>query len=152
MSLGRQKNLIVLGAVAAALLVAGVLVADYADILPGRAKAYAPVKACQSGEAKPCCAAKGDVAAFAQVVAATTEVAPAVSGCGSEKSSGCSQECGQCELSCEKPCPAECPKPCCQEKPPCCEKPLAGCCEEGQPGEAAAGCCAAKADADGATE
>lgn len=147
MSLGKQKNLIVLGAVVAALLVGGVLVADYADILGGRAKADAPAKACQSGEAKPCCTAKGDVAGFPQVVAATTEVAPAKSGCGSEISSGCSQEGGQCELSCEKPCPAECPKPCCQEKPGCCERPLAGCCEKDQPSEAAAGCCAAKADA-----
>jgi hypothetical protein len=145
MSLGRQKNLIVLGAVAAALLVGGVLVADYADILPGRAKADGPVKPCQSGEAKPCCAAKGDVAGFPQVVAAVTEVAPAQSGCGSEKSSGCSLEGGPGQSCCGKPCPPECPKPCCQEKPGCCAKPLAGCCEEGEPSETG-GCCAAKTD------
>ena len=143
MSLGRQKNLIVLGAVAAALLVAGVLVADYADILPRRAKADAPAKVCQSGEAKPCCAAKGDAAGFPQVVAAMAEVAPAKSGC--EKSSGCSLEGSPGQSCCGEPCPPGCPKPCCQEKPGCCEKPPAGCCEKGQGGEAA-GCCAAEVD------
>jgi hypothetical protein len=138
MSLGRQKNLIVLGAVAAALLVAGVIVADYADILPGRAKADQPVKACQSGEAKPCCAAKGEAVGFAQVVAATTEVVPAEGGCGGEKPSGCCQEGGPGQ-SCGKPSPADCPKPCCEKKP--------GCCEDGQPGKTATGCCAGKAEA-----
>ena len=145
MSLGRQKNVIVLGAVAAALLVAGVLVADYADILPGRAKGDGPAKACQSGEAKPCCAAKGDAAGFPQVVAAMAEVAPAKSACG-ENPSGCSQEGCAGQSCCGQPCPPDCPKPCCEREPGCCEKPLAGCCEEGEPGEAG-GCCPAKADA-----
>ncbi len=94
MSLGKQKNLIILGAVAAALLVAGVLVADYADVLPGRAKADDQVKACASGEAKPCCAAaKAETAGFPQVMAAT-EAAPAQACCGAEKPAG---GCGDCE-------------------------------------------------------
>lgn len=144
MSLGKQKNLIVLGAVVAALLVGGVLVADYADILGGGAKADAPAKACQSGEAKSCCAAKGDAAGFPQVVAAMTEVAPGKSGC--EKSSVCSLEGSPGQSCCGKPCPPDCPKPCCEKEPGCCEKPLAGWCEEGEPGETG-GCCPAKTDA-----
>ena len=130
MSLGKQKNLIVLGAVAAALLVAGVLVADYANVLPGRAKADEPVKACQSGDAKPCCAAKPEAGGFAQVVAATTEAAPAKACCEGEKPAGCCQEGGPAESCCGKPCPSDCPKPCCEMPPGCCEKPAAGCCEE----------------------
>ena len=139
MSLGKQKNLIILAAVAAAFLVAGVLVADYADVLPGRAKADEPVKACQSGEAKPCCAAKAEAAGFPQVVAATTQAAPVKACCGGEKVTGCSQEGGPGQRCCGKPCPPDCPKPCC-EMPP-------GCCGERQQTESAGSCCAAKADA-----
>ena len=133
MSLGKQKNLIIFGAVVAALLVGGVLVADYADVLPGRARADEPVKACQSGEAKPCCAAKAATAGFPQVMAAT-QAAPAQACCGGEKPAGaCCDPGGDCD-SCEKPAG-------------CCEKPPAGCCEKRQLGEAAGGCCASKADA-----
>ena len=147
MSLGKQKNLIVLGAVAAALLVAGVLVADYVDVLPGRARTNGPVKACQSGEAKPCCAAKANAAGFAEVVAATTQAAAAKACCEGEKPEGCCQEGGLAESCCAKPCPPDCPKPCCEMPPGCCEKPAAGCCEEPQQTEPAGSCCAAKADA-----
>jgi len=129
MSLGKQKNLVVLGAVVAALLVGGVLVADYADVLPGWAKTDGPIKACQSGEAKPSCAAKAETAGFPQVVAATTQPA------------------GPAESCCGEPCPPDCPKPRCEKKPGCCENPPAGCCEERQQSEAAGSCCAAKADA-----
>ncbi len=131
MSLGKQKNLIVLGAVLAALLVGGVLVADYADVLPGRAKADEPIKACAAGEAKPCCAAEGEAAGCSQAVAATeaagfpqvmaaTETAPAQACCEGEKPAvGCGE-----------------PKACCGD-----EKP-AGCCGEPKP---AAGCCGGEA-------
>jgi len=136
MSLGKQKNLIVLGAVAAALLVGGVLVADYADVLPGRAKADGPIKACQSGEAKLSCAAKAEAAGCSQAVAATeaagfpqvmaaTEAAPARACCEGEKPAGCCQEGGPGESCCGKPCPPDCPKPCCEMPPGCCEKPPA---------------------------
>jgi len=134
MSLEKQKNLIILGAVAAALLVGGVLVADYADVLPGRAKGDEQAKPCASGEAKVCCPAEAEAAGASQVVAATeaagfpqvmasTEAAPAKACCGAEKPAG---GCGEPAAGCEKP---------------------AGCCEEGKTAEAAGGCSAAKADA-----
>ena len=133
MSLGKQKNLIVLGAVAAALLVAGVLVADYANVLPGRAKADEPVKACQSSEAKPCCAAKAEAAGFPQVVAATTQAPSAKACCGGEKpAAACCNPGGDCDS---------------------CEKPAGGCgdaaggCGRPKPAEAAGGCCAVEAGA-----
>jgi len=133
MSLGKQKNLIVLGAVLAALLVGGVLVADYADVLPGRAKADEPVKACQSGEAKLSCAAKAEAAGFPQVVAATTQAAPEKACCGGEKPAGaCCNPGGDCD-SCEKPAGG-------------CGDAVAGC-GKPKPAEVAGGCCAAKADA-----
>ncbi len=146
MSLGKQKNLIMLCAVAAALLVGGVLVADYADVLPGRAKADEPVMACQSGEAKLCCAARAEAAGFPQVVAAT-QAAPAQACCGAEKPADCCEESGPGESCCGKPCPPDCPKPCCEMPSGCCEKPAAGCCGEGQQTEVVGSCCAAKADA-----
>ena len=141
MSLGKQKNLIILGAVAMALLAGGVLVADYADVLPGRAKTCEQVKSCGAGEAKPCCAAKAEDAGVSEVVAATeaagfpqvmaaSEAAPAESTCGAGKLAG---GCGEAAAGCEKPMGG-------------CEKPM-GCCEEDKPAEAAGGCCAAKADA-----
>jgi hypothetical protein len=120
MSLGKQKNLIILGAVAAALLVGGVLVADYADVLPGRTKACEQGKTCPLGEAMPCCAV--EAAGFPQVVAAT-EAAPAEACCGAEKPAG---GCDKAAEGCEKP---------------------EGCCEGAKPAEAAGGCCAAKAEA-----
>jgi len=152
MSLGKQKNLIVLGAVVAALLVGGVLVADYADVLPGRAKADGQAKPCASGEAKACCPAEAATAGFPQVMAAT-QAAPAQACCGGEKPAGaCCNPGGDCD-SCEKPaggcgepCPPDCPKPCCEMPPGCCEKPPAGCCEERQQTEVAGSCCAARAD------
>ena len=132
MSLGKQKNLIVFGAVVAALLVGGVLVADYADVLPGRAKANEQAKPCASGEAKPCCAAKAATAGFPQVMAAT-QAAPAQACCGGEKPAGaCCNPGGDCN-SCEKPAGG------CGEAAGGCGKPW--------PAEVAGGCCAAKADA-----
>ncbi len=134
MSLGKQKNLIILGAVAAAFLVAGVLVADYANVLPGRTKTDEQVKACDAGEAKPCCAAETEAAGTCQVVAATEaagfpQVMAATDGattesCSSEKKAA--GECADATAGCEKP---------------------AGCCEEAKAAEASDDCCAAKTDA-----
>jgi hypothetical protein len=147
MSLGKQKNLIILGAVAAALLAGGVLVADYADVLPGRAKAEERVKPCASGEAKMCCpAAEAETAGFPQVMAAT-EAAAAQACCGGEKPAGCCPDGVPGESCCGKPCPPDCPKPCCEMPPGGCEKSPAGCRGERQQTEAAGSCCAAKADA-----
>ena len=142
MSLEKQKNLIIFGAVAAALLAGTVLVAGYTDMLPNRAKACDQVKPCQSGEGKVTCAGMAKMAGFPQVVA-STEAAPGKPGGAGEKPAGCCPEpgvgCGGCEKRqgcCGEPCPPDCPKPCCaQEKPPtCCERPPVG------------GCCATKAD------
>ncbi len=139
MSLGKQKNLIILGAVAAALVVGGVLVADYADLLPGRAKADEQVKGCVSSEAKVCCPGEAEAGEVPQVVAATeaagfpqvmaaTEAAPAQACCGAEKPAGaCCNPGGDCG-SCEKPAGG-------------CGDPAAGC---GQ-AKAAAGCCGGEA-------
>lgn len=140
MSLGKQKNLIILGAVAAALLVAGVLVADYADVLPGRAKADEQVKTCGAGEAKACCPAEAETAGSPQVVAATeaagfpqvmaaTDAAPAEGCCAAEKPAG---GCDKAAEGCEKPAGG------CERPADGCEKP-AGDCED-----AVGGCSAAK--------
>ncbi len=134
MSLGKQKNLIILGAVAAALLVGGVLVADYADVLPGRAKAGEQVQTCGAGEAKPCCPAEAETVGSPQVVAATeaagfpqvmaaTEAAPAEACSSTDKPAG---ECTKQAADCEKP---------------------AGSCGDAKSAEAPAACCAAKTDA-----
>ncbi len=137
MSLEKQKNLIILGAVAAALLVGGVLVADYADVLPGRTKACEQGKTCPLGEAMPCFAV--EAAGFPQVAAAT-EAAPAEACCGAEKPAGaCCNPGADCDT-CEKPAGG------CDKAAEGCEKPE-GCCEGAKPAEAAAGCCAAKAEA-----
>ncbi len=118
MSLGKQKNLIIFGAVVAALLAATVLVAGYTDILPGRAKADEQVKCCPSADAEVTCAAKAEAAGFPQVVAAT-EAAPAEACSGAEKPAcECDDGAGGCRA-----------------------------CGESKPAEAAGGCCAAKADA-----
>ena len=98
MSLGKQKNLIILGAVAAALLVGGVLVADYTDVLPGRTKACDQAKACPSDEA--CCADKAD-----------GECAKKLAG-----------ECGDSPAGCEKP------AGCCEDAAGGCDKAATGCC------------------------
>ena len=133
MSLGKQKNLIILGAVATALLVAGVLVADYTDVLPGRANADEQAKTCAAGEAKACCPGQAKMAGFPQVMAAT-EAAPAEPCCGAEKPAGaCCNPGADCDT-CEKPAG-------------CCEEAPKGCCEEAKPAEAPAGCCATKAAA-----
>ena len=162
MSLGKQKNLIILGAVATALLVAGVLVADYADVLPGRAKADEQVKTCGAGEAKPCCPATTEAAGTPQVVAATeaagfpqvvaaTEAAPAKACNAADKPAG---ECAKQAAGCEKP--AGCDKPVggCGDPAAGCEKPMGccgeapkDCCEKVKPAEALGSCPAAKADA-----
>ena len=105
MSLGKQKNLIIIAAVGTALLAGTVLLGGY---LPGTADTDEQVKACASGDAGVTCAAKTDAAAFPQV-AATTDTAPAKPCCAAEKPEG----------ACEKPATG------------CCEKPeaAAGCCD-----------------------
>lgn len=150
MSLGKQKNLIIFGAVVAALLAGSVLVAGYANILPGRAKADEQVKACPLGGAAVTCAAKAETAGFAQVVAATQADLPQAC-CGAVKPAGAccnpGADCDSCEKParyCGEPCPPGCPKPCC---------PLGApkvCCGQPKPADVAGGCCAAGGD--GATE
>ncbi len=132
MSLGKQRNLIIVAAVGTALLAGTVLLGGY---LPGAAQTDEQVKTCPSAGAGVTCAAKADGAAFPQVAAAT-DAAPAMPCCAAEKpAGGCEKPAGGCESAagaCEKP-PAG-----------CCEEPPMGCCEKP---EAAGGCCAAKAEA-----
>jgi len=146
MNVGKEKILLVLLAVVAALLAGTVLLGSYTDILGAAPDAGAQVKTCSASQttaqAKTCsaeqdkasCGAKVDSAIHAQVFAAgeTTKTcsegsAAAKAGCSSETAAGCDKTAGAAKTCCGGEAPAG-----------CCEKPATA-------GE----CCGAKAAAPG---
>ena len=146
MNVGKEKILVVLLAVVAALLAGTVLLGSYTDILGAAPDAGAQVKTCSASKTaaqpKTCSAEqvkasggeKVDSAIHAQVFAAgeTTKTcsegsAAAKAGCSSETAAGCDKTAGAAKTCCGGEAPAG-----------CCEKPATA-------GE----CCGAKAAAAG---
>ncbi len=102
MSLKNPKNLLIIGAVVVALLAGTVLLANYANILPGSSDADSQAKTCQAAGGTSWPAAKAVFAENAEV-------------CSAKKSApGC----------CPKANPSGCTKPCCagEAAPGCCPK------------------------------
>ncbi len=58
MSLKNPKHLLIIGAVVVALMVGTVLLANYANILPGSSDADSQAKTCQAADSTPCAEAK----------------------------------------------------------------------------------------------
>lgn len=122
MSVKTKSNLLIIGAVAAALLAGTVLLAGYANILPGRSGTQ--TKTCQAGGSTP----------FGVVEAKACSAVKAQSACAQKAGAGFDAK--DCPLGCTEPCCAgETPPECCPKAcPPDCTKP---CCAV----EATPGCC-----------
>ncbi len=90
MSLKNPKNLLIIGAVTVALLAGTVLLANYANILPGSSDACSQAKTCQAESSAP---AHGAQAAFAENAKVCSTEKTATGCCPKANPSGCTKPC-----------------------------------------------------------
>ncbi len=136
MSLKKPKNLLIIGAVTVALLAGTVLLANYANILPGSSDADSQVKTCQAKNSTPCSGANPVFAENANVECAQKAEAGFVAkACpvGSTKPCCAVEAVPDC---CPKVCPPDCTKPCCAG-----EAAPSGCPMAGMSAATNSGCC-----------
>ena len=136
MSLKNPKNLLIIGAVVAALLAGTILLGNYANILPAGSDTSSQAEAAQATEQTSCPRAKAHLAEAQNVKA----------GCPREAAAGFDAK--TCPLGRTEPCCADecckacCPTECCPDKccEACCPEKAEGCCPK-----EAEGCCPAEA-------
>ncbi|MHC4119469.1 MAG: hypothetical protein ACYSWO_18390 [Planctomycetota bacterium] len=140
MSLGKQKNLIIVAAVAAGLLAGTVLLASYTDILPRGAKNCGQTESCPSAAGVTCAKSQGAGEKFPTVCAS----GKAVMASAETAESCCAKE-GMVEDLCPCGKPAGSCIACAEEPTGCCSEKTAGaCCAKPK---AAESCCPGKAEA-----
>ncbi len=131
MSLKNQQNLLIIGAVVAALLAGTILLGNYANILPTGSDSGAQVQAYQPTDHTPCPGPKAD---FAEAENAKGYCSLKIKAVSDEKT---------CPLGRTEPCCAEEGEGCCCPKKAegCCPKEAEGCCPK-----EAEGCCPKEAE------
>ena len=136
MSLTKPKNLLIIGAVTVALLAGTVLLANYANILPGSSDADSQVKTCQAKNSTPHSGANPVFAENANVECARKAEAGSVAkACPVGSTEPCCAEEAVPDC-CPKVCPPDCTKPCCAG-----EAAPSGCPMAGMSAATNSGCC-----------
>ncbi|MHC4175630.1 MAG: hypothetical protein ACYST5_22190 [Planctomycetota bacterium] len=133
MSLKNTQNLLIIGAVVAALLAGTILLGNYASILPADSDSGAQAEAAQATDQPSCPMAKAHFAEAGDVKACPREAAAGLDAKTCPLGSGANA----CPPGCTKPCCAEEAEGCCPKKAEgCCPKVAESCC----PKEAASSC------------
>ncbi len=147
MSLKNPKNLLIIGAVVVALMAGTVLLANYANILPGSSDADSQVEASPATGQMPWCSVQNSLGQ------SDIGCCPAQNSPGQSDEGCCPPKCcpDDCENCCcpEKCCPNKCGKCCCPKVcPPDCTKPCcageaapSGCPIAGMSAATNSGCC-----------
>jgi hypothetical protein len=139
MSLKNPRNLVIIGAVVAALLVGTVLLGGYANIISAESDAGSQAEACLATNSKTCpitkaCLAENEKVSCAQKAGAGFDAET----CPLGRTEPCCAE--EIKSLCGKSCPLDCTMPCCAGEA------VSGCCEKSQTSETSKTCC------DGQTE
>ena len=136
MSLKNPKNLLIIGAVIIALLAGTVLLANYANILPGSSEADSQVKTCPAAGGTSCPMAKAVFAENAEVTCARKAAAGFdAEACPFGRTKPCCAG-DVTESLCGKTCPLDSTKPCCAG-----EAAPSGCPMAGMSAATNSGCC-----------